>query len=269
VHSQLASPVAVGILRRTIVMPVAALEWPQSLQQAALAHEIAHVRRHDCATQLFAQIVRAIFWFNPFVWLAERAMRRERELACDAFAVAGGLKASAYAEWLLSLHVSPPRALIASMEGGGLHQRIAHLLTPRRRLPRTLEVAALTSFLAVALILGCGKRAPTFAVTTEPITPVASMDPALIKGAIREHRDEFRACYENELAHTPTLGGTIKTQFIIGNDGAVTSSAISDSSMGSAAVEGCIAQVESRILFPKPKGNGSITVNYPFAFAPY
>jgi len=85
-------PLACGIIAPTLVLPGEAHTWPAQRRQAVLAHELAHVNRRDCATQLLARFACAIHWFNPLAWYAARRMRMERERACDDLVIgsAGG-----------------------------------------------------------------------------------------------------------------------------------------------------------------------------------
>src|SRR5436853_1361988 len=52
-----------------------------------LAHELAHVKRHDLAWNGLAAIVHSLLYFHPLVWLAHRVARQEQEMACDELAV--------------------------------------------------------------------------------------------------------------------------------------------------------------------------------------
>ena len=60
-----------------------------------LAHELAHVLRNDWLSQLSAELLRALYWFNPLVWLASRRLREESERACDDAVLEMGVDAPA------------------------------------------------------------------------------------------------------------------------------------------------------------------------------
>lgn len=92
------------------------------------------------------------------------------------------------------------------------------------------------------------------------------LDKAIIRRYIKRNIQKLQYCYEKELLQTPTLKGTVTAAFTIGIDGLVSSSTASG--IGSTDVETCIAAVIKGIEFPKPKGNGPVTVKYPFKFQP-
>ena len=94
-------PMTWGVHRARLLLPDDAAAWTPELARAVLLHELAHVKRHDCLTQLVAQLACALFWFNPLVWLARQGMQNEREQACDDLVLASGASAAAYAEQLL------------------------------------------------------------------------------------------------------------------------------------------------------------------------
>jgi beta-lactamase regulating signal transducer with metallopeptidase domain len=77
-------PAVVGVISPRIVMPAIGEDY--SLEERALirAHERQHVVRHDPRAGALASLMQALFWFNPLVHVAVRAMRLDQELACDA-----------------------------------------------------------------------------------------------------------------------------------------------------------------------------------------
>lgn len=77
----------------------------------ALRHELTHYKRKDHFVNMLLLVLQAIYWFNPFVWLALRQMRTDMEVACDN-AVTRRLKGdekSAYAGMIVSMFTAMKR----------------------------------------------------------------------------------------------------------------------------------------------------------------
>ncbi|MCC6589613.1 MAG: TonB family protein [Bryobacterales bacterium] len=98
-----ALPITVGVLRPAIIMPAEAADWSQERRELVLAHELAHVRRGDVPIQGLANIALCLYWWNPLMWRAWRALISERERAADDAVLRAGVNASAYAGHLLEI----------------------------------------------------------------------------------------------------------------------------------------------------------------------
>src|SRR4029077_19004032 len=96
-------PMAFGLRVPVILLPSLADDWSEDRRRAVLLHELAHIARHDCLTQLLAAVACALYWPHPGVWWVARRLRVERELACDDRVLQAGTHAREYAEHLLEL----------------------------------------------------------------------------------------------------------------------------------------------------------------------
>ena len=145
-------PFVCGVVRPLVVMPVEVSTWTSERLRAVLLHELAHVRRHDCLTQLLARVACAIYWFHPLVWLAAHRLRVERERACDDVVLTSGVLGSAYGQHLVEI----ARSAVSSASGfaaGGV--AMAHRRRLEERLvsildPHVLRTSPLSARLVVA-----------------------------------------------------------------------------------------------------------------------
>ncbi len=139
-------PFVCGVFRPVLVLPASALEAPDSYLRQILIHEITHVRRHDIAWGLAADIALALHWFNPLVHLVRRRLILEAERVCDDCVLLEGFDSAEYAENILAI---ARRARGAQVPGAGMARRsnmegrIMAILNERVRRDR-VGIAALT-----------------------------------------------------------------------------------------------------------------------------
>jgi beta-lactamase regulating signal transducer with metallopeptidase domain len=92
-----------GIFRPTVLVSPEAGTWNDDEISIVLTHEFAHIRRLDWPIQMLAEISRALYWFNPLIWIVCRRLRYESELACDDAVLNTGIDPKDYAGHLLNL----------------------------------------------------------------------------------------------------------------------------------------------------------------------
>lgn len=81
-------PVIMGVVKPVILFPAAMLSGFSTAQlEAILAHELAHLKRHDFLWNGIQSVVEVVYFFHPVVWLISSEIRKERENCCDDFAV--------------------------------------------------------------------------------------------------------------------------------------------------------------------------------------
>ena len=99
--AEVPGPMVAGLWAPVLLLPPSAATWEPECRDLTLAHELAHVARHDVGALLVAHLVRALHWFNPLAWLAVADMRRACERACDDAVLRTGVPPSRYASALL------------------------------------------------------------------------------------------------------------------------------------------------------------------------
>ena len=156
-------PTLIGWVRPVVLLPAAALAGlsPQQLE-AILAHELAHVRRHDYLINLLQSFVETLLFYHPAVWWISAEIRAERENCCDDLAVAVCGDRLVYVSALAELTSIERRAFALAATDGSLVTRIRRILgrpaVGRRELPPSWAI------LAVVVLLAGG--AGTYEITT-------------------------------------------------------------------------------------------------------
>jgi len=93
------------------------------------------------------------------------------------------------------------------------------------------------------------------------------LHPDIIRRIVRAHINEVRYCYNQGLARDPALKGRVAIKYTVDLEGAVSESAVHESTLADAAVGTCIATAVRRWRFPRPEG-GVVIVTYPFVLEP-
>ena len=83
----LPSPVTAGWWRPVVLLPASlASGMPVDLLEALLAHELAHIKRHDYLVNLIQSAIEIVLFYHPTVWWLSSRIRLEREQIADDFA---------------------------------------------------------------------------------------------------------------------------------------------------------------------------------------
>jgi len=67
-----------------------------------LAHEKVHIRGYHWFDLLIIELLTVIFWFNPFIWLFERAIKQNHEYLADKGVLAQGHTVGRYQALLVN-----------------------------------------------------------------------------------------------------------------------------------------------------------------------
>ena len=158
-----ASPSIVVMWREArILLPRQLVEdFEQSQYDCVLAHELAHLRRHDHGMNLIAGAIVYLFWWNPVSWWAWREMRICQEASCDAIALSEHPSSRRqYAETLLRVveswnrsDVSHSQVSLGFGQQSALTRRFEMIANPSVR--KQTSFAAILSLTALSLTFFC------------------------------------------------------------------------------------------------------------------
>jgi beta-lactamase regulating signal transducer with metallopeptidase domain len=167
-HPICATPITVGWLKPTIVLPARWWQWPPDQLDAILLHEHEHVRRRDPLVQWVALLNRAVFWFHPLAWWLDRQLSTLAEEVCDEAVLARGYDRRRYSECLLGLAHAAARAggrvtaIGMAISGASLPRRIHQILdwTQPRHVPRMRLASTVVLCAFAGATLAAGRLAP-------------------------------------------------------------------------------------------------------------
>jgi beta-lactamase regulating signal transducer with metallopeptidase domain len=165
------APMVIGWIKPVLILPASILSGlaPHELE-AVLAHELAHIRRHDYLVNLLQAVVETLLFYHPAVWWLSHRIRCEREFCADDIALGVCQGRDVYARSLVALAElvrTPPAHAVAATGGRFLTRmrRIMHLPEQRPRPGRCAVRSALVAVAATAclgfVLLAVARSQPT------------------------------------------------------------------------------------------------------------
>jgi beta-lactamase regulating signal transducer with metallopeptidase domain len=176
-------PTVIGWLKPVVLLPTSAVSGlaPHQLE-AILAHELAHIRRHDYLVNLLQTLVETLLFYHPAVWWLSHRIRVERENCCDDLAVSLCGDPFTYAQALADLEGlrGSSGRLAVAVTGGSLVERVRRLLgapSHAGRCPGWLAGTAATVLLAGMLAGAVGRNLDAELQPQPPAPPAAPAPP--------------------------------------------------------------------------------------------
>jgi bla regulator protein BlaR1 len=219
VVNTLASPITAGWWRPVVLVPAALIgRLPPDLLEALLAHEMAHIKRHDYLINLLQNVIETLLFYHPAVWWISNRIRIERELIADDVAARqlGEPRRLALALSELEKLQFSTHQLAQAANGGNLMVRIQQLLRPA---PQAVNWKAAIAMLGVAL--AC---LSIYSEATAADKNASGRKPAVVN---------FSTCAKPvwpEGAIVAQRTGTVQLSFLIGMNGKVKDSKVEHTS---------------------------------------
>lgn len=167
-------PCVVGGWKPLILMPLAAVTaLPPEQLEAVLAHELAHIRRHDYWVNLLQRGIEVALFYHPAVWWISREVSEAREECCDELAVAACGDRLGYARALVEWEAWRAQWMVAA-GGGSLTSRVRRVLGLRHAVRgRSLVAATAATGSGVLALVLAGVMAAGAPAATLPPMPAA------------------------------------------------------------------------------------------------
>ncbi|MFT3705007.1 MAG: M56 family metallopeptidase [Agriterribacter sp.] len=152
-------PATLDFFKPVILLPVAAFNH-LSIQQveSILLHELAHIRRNDYLINIIASVIETILFFNPFVNLIAKSLKKEREHCCDDLVLQYKFDPHSYASALLSLEKMrigfQPLAVAATGSNNQLLGRVKRIMNVKStnfNYGQKLLALAVTAFILISI----------------------------------------------------------------------------------------------------------------------
>ncbi len=231
--SRIFGPVTMGCFRKMVLLPpgmLARLAEPE--RDTVIAHEFAHIRRHDFLKNLAYEALTLPVSYHPLVGFARERLTTSREMVCDRMA-AETTGTAQYARSLLRL---------ATTLEGGLPKRLPHTLgifdtnllerrlmqlTEKRNDVRGLRRLAVLTACAALGIATCGSALAlrmhvNAAEAVDHGAPAQPHGPIMVKSSVMAgQRINGEVPKYPEEAKKERIQGTVLLDAVIGTDGSV------------------------------------------------
>ena len=153
-----------GVTLAVVDLPVAPFSWMRTIvlsridyeerNPSILAHERGHIRQHHSWDIVFVEVLTALQWFNPVVWLLRRDLRTIHEYEADASVLSSGSDVSQYIQLLMRKAMGTKACILANgINNSTIKKRINMMLLNKSPRRNSLKLLALLPIVGVTLAL--------------------------------------------------------------------------------------------------------------------
>jgi TonB family protein len=153
-----------GVTMAVVDLPVAPFSWMHTIvlsridyeecNPSILAHERGHIRLHHSWDIVFVEVLTALQWFNPVVWLLRRDLRTIHEYEADASVLSSGSDVSQYIQLLMRKAMGTKACTLANgINNSTIKKRINMMLVNKSPRRNSLKLLALLPIVGITLAL--------------------------------------------------------------------------------------------------------------------
>ena len=153
-----------GVTMAVVDLPVAPFSWMHTIvlsridyeecNPSILAHERGHIRLYHSWDIVFVEVLTALQWFNPVVWLLRRDLRTIHEYEADASVLSSGSDVSQYIQLLMRKTMGTKACILANgINNSTIKKRINMMLVNKSPRRNSLKLLALLPIVGVTLAL--------------------------------------------------------------------------------------------------------------------
>ena len=199
---------------------------------ALLTHELGHLRLHHSADVLLVELLTALQWFNPAMWMLRADLRTIHEYEADQQVLSHGFNDIQYLQLLIrKAAVQSGYSLANGISNSALKKRVTMIMKPKSNRNSMLKLLALIPIASISLALNAntvtdyvndepqkqqpvkkGKKAATINTGSQQLNEIVVVDKApsaneaaddktfIAKGAVYDY---------DEAQPTPIVGAVI------------------------------------------------------------
>ena len=153
-----------GVTLAVVDLPVAPFSWMRTIvlsridyeerNPSIIAHERGHILLHHSWDIVFVEVLTALQWFNPVVWLLRRDLRTVHEYEADASVLSSGSDVSQYIQLLMRKATGTKACILANgINNSTTKKRINMMLVNKSPRRNSLKLLALLPIVGVTLAL--------------------------------------------------------------------------------------------------------------------
>jgi beta-lactamase regulating signal transducer with metallopeptidase domain len=167
---EVSSPMIVGAVSPVLLLPEGFAQFTTEEVEAALCHELAHVKRQDYLINVVCQVAALPLAWHPVVYEVQQRIRLTREMVCDAMAAQEMKSQIGYAKCLLALaqsmlgasRVSGQAQSLGLFSNHAVEERVMRLMETNTMGMRARVVRAASG---AVVMIAAGAMAAMFHVT--------------------------------------------------------------------------------------------------------